>query len=134
MIKYNEETLPRPGSSGAQTAVSSTQPGSGSADTTHAPLRPPRPGNKTKEEIPKPENETTTITDAHLIETPKSSYDAGITLEDFDLIKVLGRGNFGKVFMAELRKTRRLYALKVIKKEFGEIKRLVYLNIPNTKN
>ena len=115
LIKYNEETLPRPGSSGAQTAVSSPEPGSAGALTT---LRSPGPENETQE-IPQPENETTIIKDAHLIETPKCS-DAGIALEDFDLIKVLGRGNFGKVFMAELRKTRRLYALKVIKKEFGE--------------
>ena len=115
LIKYNEETLPRPGSSGARTAVSSPEPRSAGAQTT---LRSSVPGNETQE-ISKPENEATIITDAHLIESPKCS-NAGIALEDFDLIKVLGRGNFGKVFMAELRKTRRLYALKVIKKEFGE--------------
>ena len=98
LIKYNEETLPRPGSSGARTAVSS-----------------PEPGNEAQETLPAMPGSV----DAHLIETTKNP-DAGIALEDFDLLKVLGRGNFGKVFMAELKKTRRLYALKVIKKEFGE--------------
>ena len=38
-------------------------------------------------------------------------------MEDFDLIKVLGRGNYAKVLLVELKTTKRLYAMKVIKKE-----------------
>lgn len=38
-------------------------------------------------------------------------------LEDFELLRVIGRGSYAKVLMVELKKTRRIYAMKVIKKE-----------------
>ncbi|QQP52341.1 Protein kinase C, partial [Caligus rogercresseyi] len=41
----------------------------------------------------------------------------GISVEDFDLIRVIGRGSYAKVLMVELKKTHRIYAMKVIKKE-----------------
>lgn len=37
-------------------------------------------------------------------------------LLDFELIRVIGRGSYAKVLMVELKKTRRIYAMKVIKK------------------
>ena len=37
-------------------------------------------------------------------------------LEDFELIRVIGRGSYAKVLMVELKRTRRIYAMKVIKK------------------
>jgi atypical protein kinase C iota type len=37
-------------------------------------------------------------------------------LKDFELIRVIGRGSYAKVLMVELRKTKRVYAMKVIKK------------------
>ena len=40
-----------------------------------------------------------------------------ISIADFDLIRVIGRGSYAKVLMVELKKTKRLYAMKVIKKE-----------------
>lgn len=39
------------------------------------------------------------------------------TIEDFDLLRVIGRGSYAKVLMVELKKTNRIYAMKVIKKE-----------------
>ncbi|GFT07041.1 atypical protein kinase C [Nephila pilipes] len=39
------------------------------------------------------------------------------TLDDFDLLRVIGRGSYAKVLMVELRSTKRVYAMKVIKKE-----------------
>lgn len=52
------------------------------------------------------------------IEAQKES-DAStmISLADFDLIRVIGRGSYAKVLMVELKKTKRIYAMKVIKKE-----------------
>lgn len=38
-------------------------------------------------------------------------------LDDFDLLRVIGRGSYAKVLMVELRSTKRIYAMKVIKKE-----------------
>ncbi|XP_052869451.1 atypical protein kinase C [Anopheles cruzii] len=38
------------------------------------------------------------------------------SLNDFELIRVIGRGSYAKVLMVELRTTRRIYAMKVIKK------------------
>lgn len=39
-----------------------------------------------------------------------------ICLEDFELLKVLGRGAFGKVYLAQKRDNHKLYAIKVLKK------------------
>ncbi|CAB3253020.1 unnamed protein product [Arctia plantaginis] len=38
------------------------------------------------------------------------------SLEDFELIRVIGRGSYAKVLMVELKRTKRVYAMKVIKK------------------
>lgn len=39
------------------------------------------------------------------------------SLKDFELLRVIGRGSYAKVLMVELKSTRRIYAMKVIKKE-----------------
>ena len=39
------------------------------------------------------------------------------TLEDFSQLKVLGRGAFGKVVLVRLEKNKKLYAMKILKKE-----------------
>jgi atypical protein kinase C iota type len=38
------------------------------------------------------------------------------SLDDFELLRVIGRGSYAKVLVVELKKTKRLYAMKVIKK------------------
>lgn len=42
---------------------------------------------------------------------------AGPTLEDFKMLVVLGKGTFGKVFLAEFSQNKKLYAIKVIRKD-----------------
>uniref|UniRef100_A0A8C9X351 protein kinase C n=1 Tax=Sander lucioperca TaxID=283035 RepID=A0A8C9X351_SANLU len=44
------------------------------------------------------------------------SRDAGLQMEDFNCISVLGRGHFGKVLLAEYKKSGKLYAIKALKK------------------
>lgn len=42
--------------------------------------------------------------------------DKHLTIEDFDLLKVVGKGSFGKVMQVRKRDTKRIYALKTLRK------------------
>jgi len=45
------------------------------------------------------------------------SSGSSIGLDDFMLLRVIGRGSYAKVFVVEQKTTKRCYAMKVIKKE-----------------
>lgn len=40
-----------------------------------------------------------------------------VKLEDFNIKSQLGRGTFGRVYLGELEKTNKLYAIKAIRKD-----------------
>lgn len=47
---------------------------------------------------------------------PQNKNRKGVTINDFNLLKVLGRGAFGKVMLVEEKATKKIYALKSIRK------------------
>jgi novel protein kinase C epsilon type len=86
-------------SSPSQAAVI-TQPEK--ASTKILPAVPPKPNA----DVPSSDSKTSVL-------KPKTA-----TLDDFQFIAVLGKGNFGKVMLTEEKATKKLWAIKVLKKEF----------------
>lgn len=54
-----------------------------------------------------------------------------MSLKDFDLLRVIGRGSYAKVVQVEMKATRQIYAMKIIKKEMinDEDVRLISLGL-----
>ena len=75
-----------------------------------------------KEKIPE---ENPTKINSELIFS-KDDKIKNVSLEDFKVLKILGRGDFGKVYLVNFSQTNKLYAMKSIKK--------IYLNDQNEIN
>lgn len=43
--------------------------------------------------------------------------DKKVTLQDFEIKKVIGRGSFGKVFLVQKKGTKEVYAMKSLRKD-----------------
>jgi serine/threonine protein kinase len=62
---------------------------------------------------------------------PAWAVDAGGTIDDFDLLTLLGKGTFGRVFLARQRSMQRLVALKVSADSGDEPQTLAQLDHPH---
>ena len=65
-----------------------------------------------------PEIKTTNSTDSLITNNhlPSGEFTTQVSRDDFDEIKVLGRGSFGKVILVRYKKNNQLYAMKILKK------------------
>ncbi|XP_071377264.1 serine/threonine-protein kinase N2 [Centroberyx affinis] len=86
--------------------------------TEEHPMKPPRHNmGKSAKDTPLSATENKSYkSKGQPVINPTLNMEEGLQMEDFNCISVLGRGHFGKVLLAEYKKSGNLYAIKALKK------------------
>uniref|UniRef100_A0A8C1MNN3 protein kinase C n=1 Tax=Cyprinus carpio TaxID=7962 RepID=A0A8C1MNN3_CYPCA len=110
----NALSPPLPGSEPMSPSTVSTPPSSGDSAVVKLNFSEERPAEPLRLHLAQNPTTDASLSGVRLVD--KHLRKEGMQMEDFNCISVLGRGHFGKVLLAEFRRTGKLYAIKALKK------------------
>lgn len=73
--------------------------------------------DKYSEKVTQDNERTTNVRKRTTVLFKKDKQEAEICIEDFELLKILGKGAFGKVILAQKKDNKKVYAIKVLNKK-----------------